>query len=167
MDLETLSPQQLLTLYSKILTELTRREIVRSANNPTADIAEGLVANALGLTLVDRSNPGFDAISPDGVRYEVKSRRITRGKLPPHFGDIRDIEAHRFDTLACVVLNEDFSVHRAALLPYDTVKTLARYQKYTNGWRVRIADSVLGHEHATDITTTLRRTQEASSILLD
>ena len=78
MEFEKETVQSLLKAYAQILRELRRRNLIRSTNNPVADIAETLVALALKLKLVEGSTTGHDAINPaDGLRYEIKGRRIT------------------------------------------------------------------------------------------
>lgn len=159
LDLEALSVLGLLRLHVDALQELRRRRIVRSANNPIADYAEYLVATALGLELSERSNRGYDAISLDDVRYEVKARRWTRSSRPPHFSDIRDLDRGRFDFFVGVVLHTDFRVERACLVPAGVVRDLARYVPHTNGWRVRISDSLWSATGVEDITSDLARTE--------
>src|SRR6266852_4642241 len=77
MTFDQESVQGLLMAYSEILRELRRRNLIRSANNPIADIAETLVAVALKLELTSGSTTGHDAKDINGVRYEIKGRRIT------------------------------------------------------------------------------------------
>ena len=46
-DLQHHTVSQLLTLHSAVLTELRRRRVCRSANNPTGDFAEWLVTQGI------------------------------------------------------------------------------------------------------------------------
>ena len=78
MVFENENAQSLLRAYCEILRELRKRNLIRSANNPVADIAETLVALALKLKLVEGSTAGYDAIDSAGTRYEIKGRRVTR-----------------------------------------------------------------------------------------
>jgi hypothetical protein len=71
-DLSSKPPPELLRLYADILDELRRQGIVRSSNNPVADVAEYLFCKALRWTRADNSNPHVDAVGPDGTRYQIK-----------------------------------------------------------------------------------------------
>ena len=59
-SLGRLKSRKLLTLYGKVMSELRRRGIVRSGNNPVADLAELLVSKAFKLTLEGRSTARGD-----------------------------------------------------------------------------------------------------------
>lgn len=78
VQLDSLSAQELLELHSGVITELRKRGIVRSENNPLGDYTEWLVAHKLGLKLETYSTYGCDAISVDGFRYQIKGRRLTK-----------------------------------------------------------------------------------------
>lgn len=113
-DLESLSSVELLRLFARVMTELRSRGVVRGANNPVADYAEGLVAAALGLSLVAKSSTGHDAVDADGRRYEIKGRRPTKENPSAQSRVVRGLDAKHFDFLVGVVFNEDFSVSRAS-----------------------------------------------------
>jgi hypothetical protein len=70
----------LLELHGDLLAELRRREIVRSANNPTGDYGELLFSRAFGWTLNGNSSADADAIDADGLRYQIKCRRLATPK---------------------------------------------------------------------------------------
>lgn len=74
--------------------------------------AELLVANKLGLVLENKSNKDYDAESPDGKKYQIKSRWIKKGlgnSGQKEFGPIKycDSRAYPFDVLILVVFNDD------------------------------------------------------------
>ena len=58
IDLASPSNRELLKLYTELMAELRSRGIVRTSNGPGADVAEGLVAKALSLTLNTASTAG-------------------------------------------------------------------------------------------------------------
>jgi len=76
-EFQLLDDVQLLVQQSTILDELRRRGILRSRNNPTGDYGEWLVSTRLGLTLAQASEKGFDASDQDGLRYQIKARRLS------------------------------------------------------------------------------------------
>lgn len=158
-DLKCLSNRQLLKLYAELMTEMRTRDLVRSSNGPGADIAEGLVAKALSLTLNTASTAGYDGVDPQGRKIEVKCRRITPHNGSRQLSVIRNLESAHFDFLAGVLFNEDFSVMRAALIPFDVVKEHAVFVKHTNGWKFVLRDSVWALAGVEDISERLRQVQ--------
>ena len=115
MDLRDKSTTDLLALYAAIMDELRDRVVLRSANNPTGDLAEWLFCMAFGWALAPKSAKGFDATGDDGTRYQVKGRRLYRPNDSRQVSVIRDFD--QFDFLAGVVLDHDYRVLRAALIP--------------------------------------------------
>jgi len=65
-DVSRLSTEDLLSLWSRIMSELRTRDVIRSSNNPVGDYAEGLVTRRFGLTLEGNSTSGFDAVDAVG-----------------------------------------------------------------------------------------------------
>ena len=76
-------------IWAIAMEEMRRRDLVRSSNDPAADIAEALVAKRLGLTLAPKVAQGYDAEGPDGRRYQVKSRRLTKQYASRQVGFLR------------------------------------------------------------------------------
>lgn len=159
LDVESLSTLELLGLFPRILKELQIRRIVRSRNNPVADYAEHLVADALSLTLLGRSNLGFDATDSGGLKYEIKSRRLSE-ENSSRLMLIRNLELGHFDTFVGVLFNEDFSVNFACTIPHAEVKTRARYNKHTNSWFFNLREQLKEVPGAADVTEALRSCQE-------
>lgn len=156
INLTSPSNRELLKLYTELMTELRSRGIVRTSNGPGADVAEGLVAKALSLTLNAASTAGYDGIDPNGRKIEVKCRRLTRHNDSRQLSAIRNLESAHFDFLAGVLFNEDFSVMKAALIPYQVVKDHAVFVKHTNGWKFVLRDSIWTLPGVEDITSRLK-----------
>jgi hypothetical protein len=155
-DFSPRSNRELLKLYTELMTELRSRGIVRTSNGPGADVAEGLVAKALLLTLNASSTAGYDGVDPQGRKVEVKCRRLTRHNNSRQLSAIRNLEKAHFDVLAGVLFNEDFSVMKAALVPFQVVKDHAVFVKHTNGWKFVLRDSVWALPGVEDITGRLQ-----------
>jgi len=68
-ELDGRSDEELLVSWADIMSELSRRGLIRTANNPVADYAEHLVAKLLGLSLEGNSKASYDAVGSDGIRY--------------------------------------------------------------------------------------------------
>ena len=156
IDLASPSNRELLKLYTELMTELRSRGIVRTSNGPGADVAEGLVAKALSLTLNSSSTAGYDGIDLDGRKIEVKCRRLTRHNGSRQLSAIRNLEKAHFDFLAGVLFNEDFSVMKGALIPFQVVKDHAVFVRHTNGWKFVLRDSVWSLPGVEDITSRLK-----------
>lgn len=153
------SVSKLLVQYGDVLEELRKREVVRSTNNPAADYAEGLVAKALGLVLVGGSHKGYDALSSDKRRYQIKCRRITAHNKSRQLSQMRNMQGDPFDFLVGVLFAHDFTVMRAAIVPISVVLEHAKYVAHTNSWRFLLRDEILAATGVEDITLKIQEAQ--------
>lgn len=151
----------ILQLYSDALEELRRREILRSANNPSGDYGELLFSRAFGWQLQNNSSSGHDATDEDGVRYQIKCRRITPRNQSRQLSFIRNLPDNPFDILAGVLLDQNFKVLRAALVPVAVVQEKATYVKHVNAWRMILRDSVWDTPSVRDVTADLRNIEQS------
>lgn len=103
------------------MRELEKRGLIWSGKSPLGDYAEFLVARHFGVEPLRGTNPGYDLMTDDGRRIQVKSRRHTLRSKPGHFGEFANFGEERFDELAAVLFEEDFSVRSAYLMPYAWV----------------------------------------------
>ena len=156
MDLAQLTPTELLALHAKLGDELRARGITRSANNPTGDLAEYLFCEAFGWSQAGNSHANIDAIGPDGTRYQIKGRRLTRYNNSRQLSAIRDLESGHFDVLAGVLFNEDYSVMRAALIPHAIAIDRATFVERTNSHRFLLRDDIWNAAGVRDVTAELR-----------
>ena len=155
----TLTTRELLAQYATALDELRSRKVIRSFNNPAADYAEGLVARALGLTLTEGSNKGHDALGADGQRYQIKCRRITSNKSR-QLSQLRGMKADPFDWLVGILFRHDFSIMRAALVPFGVVYARSSYVELTNSWRFLLRDEIWTVPGVEDITIKIQEAQQ-------
>lgn len=131
---------ELLALWAGLMKELNDRGVVRSDNNPIGDYCEFLVAAHFEVEPEGNSNAGYDVKTAQGVRVQVKGRRISAsGKVPPHFSGIRNLdeEPPPFDVLIGLLLNRDFSVRECWEIPVDRVRHYAVYRQHTNSWSLK------------------------------
>jgi hypothetical protein len=156
MDISPLTVPQLLFLHAQVADELRQRGITRSSNNPTGDLAEFLFCKAFGWKLAGNSNAHIDAIGPDGTRYQVKGRRMTRHNQSRQLGAIRELGGAHFDFLAGLLFAEDYSIARAAIIPCAVVVELASFVKRTNSHRFLLRDGVWEAAGVRDVTAELR-----------
>lgn len=156
MDWTAYSNQQLLGMYAELMDTLRTRGVVRSSNNPVADFTEGLVAKALALKVCGNSNSGYDAIGPDGIRYQIKGRRVTPQNPSTELSAIRKLKENPFDVLVAVLFNPDFTVKYAAAIPIETVIRLSTFVAHTNSHKFLFRPSVLEEPTVQDLTLQIR-----------
>ncbi len=144
----------LLSLHAEVIEELRQRGVLRSANNPTGDLAEYLFCQAFGWTQETNSAKGFDATDDGGVRFQIKGRRLHRRNKSRQLSAIRDLDG--FDTLAAVLLDDDYRVVRAALVPAPVVRERSTYVEHTNSHKFILRDDVWEDSRVIDVTGPLR-----------
>lgn len=153
---------KLLELHADVLSELRKRAVVHSANNPTGDYGEALFARAFGWTLNANSSADADAIDADGVRCQIKCRRLATPKGSRQLGFIRRLPDRPFDCLAAVLLDDRFRVLRGAIIPYEVVEPRSAYVDSVKAWRFILRDSVWSLPDVVDVT---ERLQSAESLI--
>ena len=136
--------------------ELNRRGLIRSSNNPVADYAEFLVVEALSLSRVAKSVKGHDAIDKNGMKYEIKGRRLTRRNNSRMLSAIRDLESGHFHYLAGVLFKEDFTFDKACLIPVEIVRTKCKYRRHTNAHILELKDHLWQDPTCVDISEKVR-----------
>ena len=109
--LKNLNDDELINLYPKFLKELKKRNIIRT-NNLVAEFAERLViinynknSELPDLKLTKPGTQNHDAISEDGIKYEIKG---TSGSSTSKFEScpIEDDGINHFDYLIIVIFNK-------------------------------------------------------------
>lgn len=162
IDVSTLSIRELFSIFAGVLNELRAREVIRSTNNPVADLAELLCERALSLQRAPKSTKGYDGTDSADRRYEIKGRRLTGHNPSRQLSALRALDKEHFTFLAGVLFREDFSVIRACLVPYKQVLKHAIYKEHTNAWIFHLRDRVWDLPGVIDITKQL---QEAERVL--
>ena len=152
-DLSEMSELELLQTRGAVIAELRRRGVVKTENNPIGDYTEWLVCNRLGLEIQGNSQAGFDAVDPQGVKYQIKGRRSSANSV--QFSAIRKLDDHGFDFVVAVVFNEDYSIRFAFRIAYAAVKQLARYQEHTNSHLLILTERAVELDGVEDITQLL------------
>ncbi len=146
---------ELLQAYAAIIDELKARGIARTMNSPVADYAEWLMATKLGLTLSANSKAGFDAQDKNGLRYQVKSRRMSPKTKSVRLGSIRNLKDNPFDYLLGVIFDYDFHVPYAAKIPWKIVAEESGFSERTNSAIFHLRKSLFERDEVEDITSML------------
>lgn len=155
-DLTSLTAWELLALHAQIGEELRARGITRSANNPTGDLAEYLFCKAFDWAQAPNSKANLDAVASDGVRYQIKGRRLTQHNGSRQLSAIRNLDGDNFDVLAGVLFGEDYRILRAALIPRSFVVDRATFVEYTNSHIFHLRDDVWDASGVRDVTDALK-----------
>ena len=158
-SLRTKSIAQLLASHVAIMEELRARGVLRSANNPTGDLAEYLFSATFDWAQENNSTKAFDATGDDGTRYQIKGRRIHRRSKSRQLSAIGDLEG--FDILAAVLFDDDYRILRAALIPAAVVREHSTYIKHTNSHRFMLRDAIWDAPGVIDVTDLLREVESA------
>lgn len=153
-DLKEKSVTELLAMHVAAMEELRSRGVLRSANNPTGDLAEFLFCKAFDWSQENNSAKAFDAMDQDGTRYQIKGRRVHRRNRSRQLSAIRSLDG--FDILAAVLFNDDYEIMRAALVPSSVVREHAKYIEHTNSQRFLLRDHILALDGVRDVTEELR-----------
>jgi hypothetical protein len=125
---------------------LRRRDIIRSDNTPTGDYAEWLVATRLGLVLEHNAKSGFDAKGSDGIKYQIKARRLATAKTSRQLSPIRNLDHNPFDFLIVLLFGPAFDVLECWQIPLEVVRKHAKYNKHVNGHILHARGAVLEDE---------------------
>lgn len=151
MDFKKLTVKELLRQHSSIINELKRRGVVRTQNNPVGDYTEWLVAKGLGLELSGNSSMGYDAIDSEGVKFQIKGRRITPENKSRQLGGIRKLEEKNFNKLVAVIFDENYEIIDAVLIPHKVIKEYASYRSHVNAHILHLKGDILSDERIKDI----------------
>ena len=148
MDWEALTNAELLALSGGALAELRERDVVRTANAPAGDLAERLVADAMGGELAPNSQKSWDVLVRATVadtpaqRVQVKARVVTD---PANAGQ-RQVSAFRSwdcESVMFVLFDPMYRVRSAALVPAELVREHATHVEFTASDRVFASDAML------------------------
>jgi len=159
MDFSKFTHGDLFALHSSIMSELRRRELVRTANNAVADLGELLFCTGLGWQRQDKQGKDIDAVTQNNERVQIKSRRMTRDKDASRSGTIRD--KNGWDLVALAMFNPDFSLKRAVIIPRDIALQHLRWSNRQQGWYISLTKTFWSEPDLIDVSDTLRTAANA------
>jgi hypothetical protein len=161
--LNALNNLELLSLHSEILTQLRSRGVIRTKNNPVGDYAEWLVSNALGMTLLSNSSAGVDAIDANGMKVQIKARRVTPDNPSRQLSALRKYEAAGFDYLIAVIFDETYNVLDAYKIPHEVIRNYARHSDHVNARIINLKGAILADPRVTSIKENLTASNSVSA----
>jgi hypothetical protein len=156
-DLTELDNAQLIEHFGATMLALRERGIVRSGNNPIADIAERIVATYVGGALAEPNEKSFDVRSADDKTLQVKGLRRTQSNRTT----LSALRSLAFDELAVVVFEIDMTVVEGVFVPVSVVEELMGWSNTWQANRVSLTKKFLADDRvvrvpAEQLLTTLR-----------
>ncbi|MFZ2620610.1 MAG: hypothetical protein WAX89_07040 [Alphaproteobacteria bacterium] len=160
IDFDALSIPDLLSINAQTLHELRQRQVIRSANKPVGDFAEYLFCKAFGWEMTGNSQLGYDAKDSKGIRYQIKSRLLVNNNHSERqLSALRNLDRRHFDFIAGVLFLHDYSIYKAALIPYQIIIDCNPYfTQHTNSHIFYLRDSVWEIPGVRDVTEELKFT---------
>jgi hypothetical protein len=144
---QALDDTKLIALYSEVFDELMERGIVRSTNNPVADLAERLVADYFGVELEPQSRKGFDLLTGDGRKVPVKAaRRSAKGRFA-----LSAFRSDGFDVVAVLLFEKSFRLVEVLLVPREAFLDLRSWSRTWNAHRLGVTQALRADERVISI----------------
>jgi hypothetical protein len=138
-DLGEISDDALVALYGEVMGELHRRGVVRSGNNPIADIAERVIADFYGVEPQPPNSKSYDVVTRTGKRLQVKALRRTKASRR-NLSPLRSLD---FDFVVAVVFAVDMQLVEAVFVPIDAVHDHMRWSKTWSANCLSVTDTLL------------------------
>ena len=151
VDIEKLSTEEVFKLYSKILKELKKRDVIHS-NNLVGEMGEHLAIlhynknpNLPKLQRAPVSAKNIDAISRDGERYSIKT---TSGGVTGTFWGLESTgsekkDAQRFEYVVIVILDKDYDLESIVEIDWDQFLKIKRWHSRMNAWNIPVNASLM------------------------
>lgn len=151
MDLQNIKDDGLIKLYSNIIKELKRRNIIRT-KNIIGDLGEYFAIyyynNTPGLPNLQAAPAGtqnVDAISRKGERYSIKS---TSSNLTGVFYGLNDkesteLEKQKFEFVIIVIFSDDFELSRIIEINWEQFLKFKKWHKTMRGWNITITKDLI------------------------
>lgn len=151
MDLKKIKDDGLIKLYSEIIKELKKREIIRT-KNIIGDLGEYLSIfyynNTPGLPNLQAAPAGtqnIDAVSRKGQRYSIKS---TSSKLTGVFYGLNDkdsieSENQKFEFVILVIFGENYELNKIVEINWKQFLKFKRWHSTMRGWNLSITKDLI------------------------
>ena len=129
------------------MAELLARGVVRSGNNPIADMAERVVADYYGVEPAPPNEKAYDVKTKDGDRIQVKALRRTR----PNSSSLSPLRDLDFEYVAIVIFEADMELVEVALVPLEVVNEYKGWSKTWGCHRLSASKKLLADPRVTHI----------------
>jgi hypothetical protein len=105
-------------------------------------MAERMIADYYGVSILPPNNKSFDLIAPDGARIKVKALRRTK----PSRRGLSPLRALDFDFVAVVIFAADMRLEEAVFVPVDAVRGHMGWSKTWKSNRLSVTQKLLNDE---------------------
>ena len=151
MNLSGFTDQEIISLYSELISELKARNIIRT-KNLLGDLGEYLAIHHYSknpafpnLQAAPAGTQNVDALSRKGERYSIKS---TSGNLTSVFYglndvDLLEVETQKFEYVIIVLFSDEFKLQKILELPWDLFLIHKRWHKTMRGWNLSITKKLV------------------------
>lgn len=151
IDIDSLDNDELLKLYSSVIKNLKKRNLIRSGNIK-GDLGEDMVVriynntpNLPKLQLAPEGTKNVDAISRNGERYTIKTITYpnkTTGVFyhlnPP---DSSEHEEKKFEYLVVVSIDDDCQPVEILEATWETFLKYKKWHKTMKAWNISLTES--------------------------
>lgn len=154
-QLNNKSVSELIAIYSSILKELKRREVIRT-NNLVGDLGEYLAiefynnqSSLPNLQAAPAGTKNIDAISREGKRYSIKSTTtsLTGVVYDLNEPDSTESENQKFEFMIVVQFSKTFELLRIIELDWELFLKYKRWHKTMRGWNINITKDLLNQSN--------------------
>lgn len=151
MDFEKLTTTELIKAYSRIISQLKTRGVIRS-KNLVGDLGEFLAIEHFNgtsglpnLLAAPTGTQNIDAISRLGDRYSIKS---TSGKLTGVFYGLEPPESEiedkqKFEYVLIVSFSENFKLEKIIQLDWEQFLRFKKWHKTMRAWNLSLTKNLL------------------------
>lgn len=108
-------------------------------NNIVGELAERIVAECHGGTLLGASHPSADVLLPGGTLVQVKARMLTG----PNTTSLSAIRSWNFDLLAVILLSPEGHIAFGGEIPCEEAQRHAKEVRHVNGWTITTTGAFL------------------------
>jgi hypothetical protein len=127
-SLQNKTDAELVAHYGEVMSELLQRGVVRSGNNPVADMAERVIADYHGVDPEPPNSKSYDVVTRDGATIQVKALRRTKSSRR-NLSPLRTLD---FDFVAAVIFATDMQLVEAVFVPVAAVRD---HMTWSNTWK--------------------------------
>lgn len=149
-------PRTLLREYQAILDSLRDLGVITTRDSPISGYGQWLICRALDAAPLENSYKGVDAVTKDGQRLQIKTRWLVGPKASRQLGAIRNLDDGLFDFMAAVLLDSDFEVQEAYLIPHSTVVRCSTVVRHSHSSRLVLTPRICSDESIRRITDQVR-----------
>ncbi|MBY0419735.1 MAG: hypothetical protein K2W88_16915 [Pararheinheimera sp.] len=120
-------------------------------NNIVGEYAEFIVNRYYGGKLLNASKASADIVTPDGKKYQVKSRKIKKGTTT----QLNVIRSWDFDFLVVILFDSQGVIKKALEIPVSVAKEFGVPNEHQNGWVITTTQMLICDSRNKDLTHSL------------